>query len=55
MTVLKLSKCPFASGFGQTKVMERRNNTCENEVEALISLFSLKRKLLLPSVMVLSV
>lgn len=45
MTVLKLPKCPFASGFGQTEDMERRNNTCENEVEALISLFFLKQKI----------
>lgn len=34
MTVL--SKRPFAYGFGQTGVMEKRNNTCENEAEALI-------------------
>lgn len=38
MTVLKLAKCLFAYGFGQTEVMERRNNTCENEIEALILL-----------------
>lgn len=55
MTVLKLSKCLFASGLGQKNVMERRNNSGENEVEALISLFPLNRKLLIPSVMALSV
>jgi len=38
MTVLKRSKSLFAYGFGQTGVMERRNNTCENEAEALILL-----------------
>lgn len=38
MTVLKLSKRPLAYGFGQTGVMERRNNTCENEIEGLILL-----------------
>lgn len=38
MNVLKLSKCPFAYGFGQMGVMERKNDTCENEVKALILL-----------------